>query len=109
MTRKHGRSVVWVQEEEEEEGGGGGGGGGGGEEEEEEEEEEVVVVVVVVVVAVEEEEEEEGGGGLAVSSEGAHSGFLWETMERAIPCRGAEDRKGAGTNSGKSGHMSPRR
>ena len=36
-----------------------------------------------------------------VCCQGVQSGFLSE--RKVIPCRGAEDRKGAGTSSGKSG------
>ena len=35
--------------------------------------------------------------------EGVQRGFLSERKGKVIPCRGAEDRKGAGTSSGKSG------
>ena len=39
---------------------------------------------------------------LGVRSEGVQRGFLSERKGKVIPCRGAEDRKSAGTSSGKS-------
>ena len=41
--------------------------------------------------------------GLEVRFEGVQRGFLTVRMWKVIPCRGAEDKNGAGTNSGKSG------
>ena len=38
-----------------------------------------------------------------VRYEGVQRGFLSERKGKANPCRGAEDRKSAGTNSGNSG------
>ena len=39
-----------------------------------------------------------------VRFEGVQRGFPSERKGKVIPCRGAEDRKGAGTDSGKSGN-----
>ena len=39
---------------------------------------------------------------LEVSFEGVQRGFLSDRKGKVIPCRGTENRKGAGTNSGKS-------
>ena len=46
-------------------------------------------------------------GCLELRFEGAQRGFLSERKGKVYPCRGAEDRKGAGTNSGKSGTRNP--
>ena len=40
---------------------------------------------------------------IAVSFEGVLRGFLSERKGKVIPCRGPEDRKGAGSSSRKSG------
>ena len=39
-----------------------------------------------------------------VRFEGVQRGFLSERKGKFIPCRGAEDRKGVGTDSGMSGN-----
>ena len=46
-------------------------------------------------------------GCLELRCEGVQREFLSERKGKVIPCRGAEDRKGAGTNSGKSGTRNP--
>ena len=42
---------------------------------------------------------------LEVRFEEVYGKFLSERKGKVIPCRGSEDRKGAGTNSGESGTM----